>query len=581
MDLLPKFSKDHEEVNNLANIEDPPEKPYESKYKARELLEAMLKELEKADLEGTLSASIYVHLTARLGGIDHEVDEWAKSQKSLESGLEKAEKVQDMDRIIIPYLVCLNQLGILWCSRGELEKGKGFLVKALERYEKFVEDGTDKIFDTVDILNPDSATPNSPERRKALDLLNTHTYYFLAQFYEKIGEKDKAGECCHITLKKQLELDEYKPLDWAANAFTLSHYYLAHDKFPLAKHHIAAARFVLEKYKVDLNRAEFPDEEAKSDAMDKFSRCSASVDRAVGKYCLVLLQKAVDKAKEGEDNQKDGGMKVEDLDSNDFESQGQHGEFTSVRVPEELLAVPQKLCTDFESAREIFLPGQRYLNAAKEKYFTLDEHCTDYVEIQQDLSALHKALVYFELDFDRRFKIHKRRIDLLEKPLKELNRSLYLLVCRQLMYELAETYESMMDAKLDLLKSKKGPQSNEVVKVNTLIDRGINYFISYLETLKDSKTGEMPQEFYHDSVRPALVAYFHLARMWDKYVVPENSEVKLRNKMQTLSYFKRVVDYCERNPDAETVIPAELPLCREMVNLLPIQIEKIRMNIRS
>ncbi len=53
---------------------------------------------------------------------------------------------------------------------------------------------------------------------------------------------------------------------------------------------------------------------------------------------------------------------------------------------------------------------------------------------------------------DRRFKIHKRRVDLLEYPLKELSPNVYMLICRQLMYELGEIYESMMDAKLDKLK---------------------------------------------------------------------------------------------------------------------------------
>ena len=226
--------------------------------------------------------------------------------------------------------------------------------------------------------------------------------------------------------------------------------------------------------------------------------------------------------------------------------------------------------------------GQRHLNAAKE-FFALNEHCTDFVEIQQDLSGLHKVLAFFESDPDRRLKIHKRRVDILETPLKELSVSHYLLICRQLYYELAEIYESMMDAKLDWMNrdeaARKTPQT--VSRINGYIDKAINFFITYLESLADAKTKKMPETFYADSTRPALVAYFHLARLWDKFIVSETSaERKIKNKLQTMAYFQRVVDYCDRNPDAENVVSGELPLCREMVKLLPIQIEKIRRQIK-
>ena len=71
----------------------------------------------------------------------------------------------------------------------------------------------------------------------------------------------------------------------------------------------------------------------------------------------------------------------------------------------------------------------RHLNKAKE-FYTLDDHCTSFTEIQQDLSMLHKVLVDFELDADRRYKIHKRRVGLLEEPLKALSQNIYLLICR-------------------------------------------------------------------------------------------------------------------------------------------------------
>ena len=61
-------------------------------------------------------------------------------------------------------------------------------------------------------------------------------------------------------------------------------------------------------------------------------------------------------------------------------------------------------------------------------------------------------LIFFEPEEDRQFKMHKRRIDLLEGVYKELNPAMYKLLCRQLIFEIGETYSSMMDLKSAKLK---------------------------------------------------------------------------------------------------------------------------------
>lgn len=44
----------------------------------------------------------------------------------------------------------------------------------------------------------------------------------------------------------------------------------------------------------------------------------------------------------------------------------------------------------------------------------MDGYVTDHVEILQDHSALFRNLAFFEEDLERRCKMHKRRIDMLE-----------------------------------------------------------------------------------------------------------------------------------------------------------------------
>lgn len=50
---------------------------------------------------------------------------------------------------------------------------------------------------------------------------------------------------------------------------------------------------------------------------------------------------------------------------------------------------------------------------AKE-YFQMDGYVTDHVEILQDHSALFRSLAFFEEDVERRCKMHKRRVDMME-----------------------------------------------------------------------------------------------------------------------------------------------------------------------
>ncbi len=102
-----------------------------------------------------------------------------------------------------------------------------------------------------------------------------------------------------------------------------------------------------------------------------------------------------------------------------------------------------------------------------------------------------------------------------------------------------------------------------------VILRAIHYFDDYLSSL-NSSADSPPPRYPKDSVRPALSAHFHLARLWEKLLVAgeetteEGARTKMGNKVRSLHHFQSLVDYCERNPEAEELMAAELPLCREM-----------------
>jgi hypothetical protein len=81
------------------------------------------------------------------------------------------------------------------------------------------------------------------------------------------------------------------------------------------------------------------------------------------------------------------------------------GELLDLRFPTlENTSHENEVSSDFaltyEDARPIFLFGQKCLNTAT-NYYTLSDHASDYISIQQDMSQLYSALAFFEDDEQR------------------------------------------------------------------------------------------------------------------------------------------------------------------------------------
>jgi KIF-binding protein len=80
--------------------------------------------------------------------------------------------------------------------------------------------------------------------------------------------------------------------------------------------------------------------------------------------------------------------------------------------------------------------------------------------------------------------MHKRRIDLLEDALGQLNPQFYMPVCRQLWFELAETYTEMFEIKRQKMRSsEEGPTPHSLQKINSLITKGIQHLQSFIKSL--------------------------------------------------------------------------------------------------
>jgi hypothetical protein len=208
------------------------------------------------------------------------------------------------------------------------------------------------------------------------------------------------------------------------------------------------------------------------------------------------------------------------------------------------------------------------INSAK-SYYILDGFVTDHIELCQDTSQLYNKLTFFESNIDRKCKMHKRRIDLLSKLCKEISEEYYLYLIRQLLFELGECYSILLDLKLE---QKNDLSSKKIIeKISHLSQSGILTFEHFLSTMNDKKTKEKPDKYADEYIRPILLAYFYLGRFHSKFI-----ENRLEHLQESLNQYKIIVSYVEKHPNARQYIEQEYNICKEMIDLLPLKLEKLR-----
>ncbi|XP_067242291.1 KIF-binding protein [Chanodichthys erythropterus] len=607
-----------QELSEIESRKDPENNPFRSKYKARDLLKEILCSLKKieevgeADNEADESRQMvdgependfgkaYVGdspaglRAARLAvvqyylGVNHiETEELSAGEQHLMNCMKLIDKCTTTRENVSLFIQARNQLGILWAGRDEIEKAQGFLETAESMYLLYMKEDGQPPLDLEDFFVPEGEEFSQQEKIRRFEMAYTHTLYYLAQVYKNLQQYERAGQYCHSTLQRQLEYKQFVPLEWAINAATLSQYYITKTRYMEARHCLAAASVIANLAGEIPSEAAAKESEAECEKREELLQKRAEIARCWIKYCLNLLQDAkkllednvgeldldrqdeLKRARRNEEEEKEKGRKSAIL----F---GSSDTFDSICSLEE--KVSSMLPLDFEEARGIFLVGQGYVAQAKE-YFAMDGHVTDHIEILQDHSALFKVLAFFEQDLERRCKMHKRRVDLLEPICKDLNAQYYLLICRQLQFELAETYYEMMDLKLAVADKQDQPDVHTIKKFNHLCSSSTKYYQMFLDSIR-SPEGKFPEKLEDDLLRPALVAKFRVARLQSK-LISSNLASQLENLSLSLESYNFLVKYCEENPEAKNAVETELELSVEMASLLPLKINRIRSKMAS
>lgn len=517
-----------------------------------------------------------------LGIVSIDTEELSVGEKHLGKCKEIIEKNESQPEIAYVTLNMHNQLGILWSKR-EPKKAQTYLEDAEKFYFAFKETGRIPI-DPNELFIHNLEGYNSTSAWEKFEKLYTLTLYYLAQIHGVLGDSLKSSVYCHVTLKRQLESNDYDPIDWALNSATLSQFFMEANGFKQARHHLAASSYIIAKYEEELNSVVERNDNYGA-KIENFRHRSADIARCWAKYGLLLMYNSKERLLKHTDDIESQSTEITDLskltlkeDSSVKTDDLKQLFFTSLNLEWYEDKITDQFLLTFDDAKKVFLNLQVWLNKAQE-YYTLETLASDYLEIIQDQSQAYDSLVFYEEDPNNQAKLYKRSIDLLEDVISQVNPTYYMQYCRQIWFRLGQTYSDMVDIKSDKLKETDSrPTPHTLNKINSLIEKSIYNFSSFIDSFQTPKK-EMPKKIDDDFEKPFLQAYFHIGALHGRYITLDKGK-QLKNCQASLNSYDKIGEYCKENEKAAELIPSELWIVKEMLQLLPIKVMKLQQEIR-
>ncbi|XP_014255844.1 KIF1-binding protein homolog isoform X2 [Cimex lectularius] len=465
------------ELIDIKHTKDPDDEPYRSKYLARDILKEMETSIKERNECGIKEKSMLTAVYTLLGTICMDVDEPVSGEEYLHKSLKLVETEECSDYFILSTLCTLNQLALLYSMRQEDEKALVYLERADNLYNEYKELKTVSPLGYHFLFTNDKDTCDE-KGKEMFEKTHTLTFYYMAQVFKAMGNTIESAVFCHNTLRRQLETNDYDKIDWALNSASLSQYFTEQNAFKEARHHLAAASYMLSLKKKELDDIVDKNEEYEA-SLEQYNHRKSDVYRCWIKYCLSLLSRSKDRLMASDE---DGANVIKVTPASLINKR-----FPSLQIDANENMVTADYLLTYYDAKPVVLFAQSCVNKATE-YYTLEDHASDYVLIIQDSSQLYLFLAFFEED--------------------------------------------------------------------------------------ESKTNKMPDRFPLEYERDALMAHLCTAQAYSKFVNCDKNKIIDYTK-QSLHYYQAIVNYCKEYPDSTKGFQAELGICKDMVTLLPVKMNKL------
>lgn len=296
--------------------------------------------------------------------------------------------------------------------------------KAIELYSQYTEE--EKYPNPINIpsiLNIEEEESNS---LLLLDELHLTTVdYLVKQYQHWPNDEDKLVIYIHNLLNKQMP-EILKVLDigcyyWVLASIDLIQYFLPNHRFHEARHHLAAADYMMEK----LHKEKLIDETASSESvyaimLDKYNNACANIARYWGLYGIALLSSSKKRLYQIKDEccEIHRDSKSESLvnSTTDF--------LLFTDLEKDLESITNKITDtyvlNFDDTKTVLVNILRWLDIAK-SYFTIEKNFLIYGRILLEIFRAYKLFAHFEQYKVNLIKIYRKQIEILENAIIKLH----------------------------------------------------------------------------------------------------------------------------------------------------------------
>ena len=382
--------------------------------------------------------------------------------------------------------------------------------------------------------------------KKSFEHNYTLTIFYYAQAFTKLGFRKKAIKYCSLTLKRQIEFNEYELKDALVNCINLSDFYMENQHYAQAEYILISAMSLL------------PED------LSKKKKLRAALQNQLGKYFLERLKFASTQNK-----------------NNIFISQNEElSSIVNKRIFtfNTLNIVWPKIedVRDIEQAKILFRLSNTQFKKALE-FYQIDGHVTENIQITRDISQLYKFLISFEPDNNRVFAMLERRINLLEPIYKAINHKVYLVQWQELSLELAEIYGEIFESNYELIRlQQKKVRAKDIDEINDKGEKCIYYYkdiIDYIVSEYNKETEKNVDDFV-----TIITIKSNIARIMSKLIYGHNIKKKVEAMKESLKLYtevKSLLKGASNFLNEHQVLKENLKMCEEMVEMLPLKIDKI------
>ncbi|KAN0009718.1 hypothetical protein ACTFIU_007017 [Dictyostelium citrinum] len=584
--------------DKLSEVIDPDQTPYKSKYEAIELLKELKKEINDSEKEKELNSNqdildYLVVIDSKLGELFIATEEITLGLNVCRDCLKSLESIKN--KFPLETISTLQSIAIIDINKNDFENGKQLLIKS----ENLINETIEK--------HQQQQNDQEQEFKDKLESLQLQNYFYFAQLYGLLKDSELSSKYCELTLRKQLKRKNFDKLEWCKNSLMLAEYYLSELNFDYAKQCFLVSNYLCKEIENESDR-----EETQANiylVMGKFyleflhffrdienlNHCHRvnndnDIDFIKGGLSSSSSSSISEKEKEDKLFNENQIKKEKMLDLISFNKRSlniekplftelgdqlldkiyNHSTFTS---PIDLIVVK-----DQPSARDIFLKSQHFFNKAK-KYYKLDGFVSQHIKILFDQINLFEYLNMFETNPGRKVGIHKKKIELIEPLLKELNPTYFLSSIRSIYFKIAEIYSEISKIYQYLCTNLR-----EIQTYNECLFKSMEYYNLFLNSYNDGEVPNSPKITEEEKMKSIIEDFeVYINAKLELAVCHKNvkgvNKLVLEHLEKSLNMFRSIITLLDSVPkDISSRHTQEYHLCSQMSSLLPQKIQYLSSN---